>query len=523
MNAIIYTRVSTTEQAEFNNSLKVQEEICLDYAKRNKYNVSKIFKEKGESAKTTNRTELKKLLQYIQIKNQEIDYLIVFKLDRLSRNLLDYTTIISILSKYGIILKSATETIGGTPEGKLMQNIIASFAQYDNDQRSQRTISGMKQAVKEGRWVWKAPFGYKFLRRNQKPYLIPSKDKDIVIKIFNDFLNGKKQYEISEELFKYGYKINKQKVKDTLTNPVYIGKIRSSFFDFLVDGIHKPLIDETIFYRVQEILNGNIKKEYSTDKLEQFPLRKFLKCPECNRSLTGSWSTGWSKKYPYYHCVTKGCKYKPVRKEKAEYIFIEYLRSIEPREDVINDFIEGTKKYITNQQKENGKLEKVLKRELKEREKKRIRIEELVIEGTFSKNRFSRKIKEVENEINKKKVELEDIGKSLVDTESLLNYSKDFLKNLSKIWINADIGDKRVFQEVIFPDGIYIEDEKLRTDKIATIFKVLSKKKSLKSSLVSLGRFELPTTGLGILCSIHLSYRDTRLKKMLVTGYNEKY
>lgn len=522
MNVIIYIRVSTTEQVEFNNSLKVQEEICLDYAKRNKYNVLNVFKEKGESAKTTNRTELKKLLQYIQIKNQEIDYLIVYKLDRLSRNLLDYTTLISILSKYGIILKSATETIGESPEGKLMQNIIASFAQYDNDQRSQRTISGMKQAIKEGRWVWPSPLGYKFMRRNQKSYLIQSKDKDIVVKIFNDFLNGKKQYEISEELFKYGYKINKQKVKDTLTNPVYMGKIRSSFFEYLVDGIHKPLIDETIFYRVQEILGGNNKREYMTDKLEQFPLRKFLKCPECNSSLTGSWSTGWSKKYPYYHCVTKGCKYKPIRKEKAEYIFIEYLRSIEPCEDVINDFIEGTKNYISDQQKENRKLEKVLRRELKGLEEKRSRIEELVIEGTFSKNRFRRKIEEVENEINKKKVELEDIGKDLVDTESLLNYSKDFLMNLSKIWINAGIRDRRIFQEVIFPDGIYIEDDKLRTDKIATIFKVLSKKKSVKSDLVSLGRFELPTTGLGILCSIHLSYRDT-LEKVALIKYNQKY
>ena len=178
--SIIYIRVSTTEQAELGYSLKTQEETCLDYAKRNDYQVLRVFIEKGESAKTTNRTELKKLLNYINVKSNEINFLIVFKLDRLTRNLLDYANLINLLSKYGITLKSATESISNTPEGMLMQNIIASFAQYDNDQRSQRTRSGMVQAVKEGRWVWKAPLGYRFITKEGKSYLIPSEERFII-------------------------------------------------------------------------------------------------------------------------------------------------------------------------------------------------------------------------------------------------------------------------------------------------------------------------------------------------------
>jgi len=112
MNAILYIRVSTTDQVELGNSLKVQEEICLEYAKRNNFNVLKVFREEGESAKSTKRTELTKLLNYVQLKNGQINYLLVYKLDRLSRNLLDYANLISLLSKYGIILKSATETTG---------------------------------------------------------------------------------------------------------------------------------------------------------------------------------------------------------------------------------------------------------------------------------------------------------------------------------------------------------------------------------------------------------------------------
>jgi len=95
MNAIIYIRVSTTEQAELGYSLKTQEETCLEYARINKYNVLRVFIEKGESAKTTNRTELKKLLDYIQIRYNEIDYLIVFKLDRLWSEPLQLDTILT--------------------------------------------------------------------------------------------------------------------------------------------------------------------------------------------------------------------------------------------------------------------------------------------------------------------------------------------------------------------------------------------------------------------------------------------
>jgi len=77
MNAIIYIRVSTTEQAELGYSLKTQKEICLDYAKRYKYEVLKVFIEKGESAKTLNRTQLNSMLEYIRLNKNKIDALII--------------------------------------------------------------------------------------------------------------------------------------------------------------------------------------------------------------------------------------------------------------------------------------------------------------------------------------------------------------------------------------------------------------------------------------------------------------
>ena len=491
MNAIIYTRVSTTEQAELNYSLQSQEETCIRFAERNNYYVLKIFKEKGESAKTTNRTELKKLLTFIQLKHQKIDYLIVFKLDRLARNLLDYTSLVNLLSQYDIMLKSATETIGETPEGKLMQNIIASFAQYDNDAKSQRTKIGMKQAVEEGRWIWVAPFGYEYERRNDKSYLVFSKHKIIVEFIFTSFLKGKRQYEIVSDLRKKGFKFGNQKITDILSNPIYISKIRTKLCEGLVDGIHEPIIDEITFYKVQSKLGNEYKSPYNSIGSKDFSLTRFLKCPYCNSNLKGSWSKGWSKKYPYYHCTKKGCSYKPIRREQAEFLFIEFLNSIEPKEDVINRVFDDLKNHSIEKQKDIKRIAKQLKREITELEEKKDKIEDLAINGTFTKERFQRKISEVEKQITDKKIELQDYEKTIIDITPLLENSKNLLRNISKLWINTDIAHKRKLQEVIFPDGIFIENEKCRTDRIASIFGVFQQNNGLKSKVVPEARIEL--------------------------------
>ena len=73
--------------------------------------------------------------------------------------------------------------------------------------------------------------------------------------------------------------------------------------------------------------------------------------------MAGSWSKGKNKKYPYYHCVEKGCTFKPVRKEKADYLFVEYLRSFEPREEAMDNFANIFKKILVDkQQLPTGKI-----------------------------------------------------------------------------------------------------------------------------------------------------------------------
>ena len=157
--AVIYIRVSTKEQTE-NLSLPTQLRACEEYCRREGLEVLERFKEEGESAKTVDRTELQRLLTFCRTHKDRAHFVVVFNLTRFARDKYDHFALRSHLQSLGISLRSATEPIDDTSTGKLMEGVLAAFAQFDNDVRSDRTRAGMKAALELGRWVFLAPLGY---------------------------------------------------------------------------------------------------------------------------------------------------------------------------------------------------------------------------------------------------------------------------------------------------------------------------------------------------------------------------
>src|SRR5205085_8215489 len=113
-NVVLYVRVSSKEQME-GSSLETQEKICTDYAQRNDFIIDRVFIEKGESAKTTDRTELKLLLDFVAKNHKILFGVIIYKIDRLARNSLDHAQLKLLFNKYGVKLISATENLEDTP------------------------------------------------------------------------------------------------------------------------------------------------------------------------------------------------------------------------------------------------------------------------------------------------------------------------------------------------------------------------------------------------------------------------
>jgi len=186
IGAVIYVRVSTKEQTE-NLSLPTQLRACEEYCRREGYEVLERFKEEGESAKTTDRTELQKLLKYCRAHKGKVHFVVVYNLTRFAREKYDHFALRAHLKSLGISLRSATEPIDDTSTGKLMEGVLAAFAQFDNDVRSDRTRAGMRAALELGRWTFPAPLGYLNAPKRSGKSLIPDPERAPLVKeMFED-------------------------------------------------------------------------------------------------------------------------------------------------------------------------------------------------------------------------------------------------------------------------------------------------------------------------------------------------
>ena len=132
VGAVIYVRVSMKEQTE-NLSLPTQLRACEEYCRRQGYEILERFHEEGESAKSTDRSQLQNLLTYCRLNEGRVHFVVVFNLTRFARDKYDHFALRSHLQSLGISLRSATEPIDNTSTGKLMKGVLAAFAQFDND------------------------------------------------------------------------------------------------------------------------------------------------------------------------------------------------------------------------------------------------------------------------------------------------------------------------------------------------------------------------------------------------------
>ena len=153
IGAVIYVRVSTKEQTE-NLSLPTHLRACEDYCRRQGYDVLERFHEEGESAKTTDRSQLQALLKDCRTHKGKVHFVVVYNLTRFAREKYDHFALRAHLKSLGISLRSVTEPIDDTSTGKLMEGVLAAFAQFDNDVRSDRTRAGMRAALELGRWTF---------------------------------------------------------------------------------------------------------------------------------------------------------------------------------------------------------------------------------------------------------------------------------------------------------------------------------------------------------------------------------
>ena len=208
MNCLLYARVSTDKQAQKKLSIPAQIAAMREYAKKNGWKVKGFFIDEGESAKTANRPELKRLIQHCK-ERKDIDIVLVHKIDRLTRNLVDYATIKAILKQKGIRLISVSEPFDDNPVGHLLENIIASISEWYSANLGEEIKKANFAKLRRGEWLHQPPFGYKSVKgENERAKHIPDpKTAPLVRQAFELFSTGNYSLKtLSEEMYKRGLK-----------------------------------------------------------------------------------------------------------------------------------------------------------------------------------------------------------------------------------------------------------------------------------------------------------------------------
>ena len=396
--AIIYTRVSTDEQANKGYSLPHQKSVLELYCQHKGIDVLKHFVE-DYSAKDFNRPSFNKLWSYIKANKKSVDYLLFTRWDRFSRNQEEAYRVIREFRNLGIEVNAVEQPLDlSQPDSKVMLAVYLVIPEVENDKNSIRTKEGLRRAMKEGCFMGLAPFGYKNVRdANEKSTLsIDERLAPVIRSAFYDYAQGVlSSEEVRKKYYHRGLKITKQSMLNMLKNPVYCGKIQIKEWRkedaMIVDGLHPAIIDEKTFNTVQKLFKGKLKvKVHKYSEIdERLPLRGYLECRSCGRALTGSASKGRNgKRHFYYHCQPK-CKER-FRAEEANKVFEELLEEFVIREEVLKVYKRILEEVFSGEKKQRASRLLVINNELKKYDKRMESIEDKFIDDIIDATMYNR-------------------------------------------------------------------------------------------------------------------------------------
>lgn len=474
-NAIIYTRVSTDEQADKGFSLPYQKETLKRFCEIKKLNIIKHFRE-DYSAKTFDRPEWKKLVAYCKANRKEIDMILFTKWDRFSRNAAESYQVIDMLRRLGIQVNSIEQPLDlEQPDNKIMLAIYLAVPEVENDKISIRVKEGSRRANKEGCCTSIAPIGYKNQRTPEgKSSLAPSEKSLLIEEAFRMVVEtGKPVDEIRRVMLKKGLKISRSRFHKVIRNPVYIGKITVPAYKDedmeIVEGLHQGIVPERLFYQVQDVLNGRKRKTKKRSlKDEHLPLRGHIQCSRCGKSLTGSASTGrLGGKYYYYHC-RKGCKER-FKVADAHALFDKYIASLTVSPGKAALYLQILKEQYGNNKESKARKIAKMKTEIETLKQTIEKAEDNLFEGKIDmrsfnkgKGKYTQRIADLEYEI----AELKATGSRFMEK---LHKAVEVFKNLKTFYDSGSWETKQMILGSTFPEKLIFEKNKCRTPKLNTV------------------------------------------------------
>lgn len=472
MNCLLYARVSTEEQAQKGYSLDAQEKFCRDFAQNNGYKIVGVYRDEGKSGKTLDRPALKDALSKCQ-QDKSVDTLIIQETDRLARNTKDHLTVKALLQKAGVkIISVAQPMLDDSPEGKMIDTILASINQFQSDINSRKTKKGLQEKFNQGWWPSRALLGYKNVTINtveEKDRKIVKKDPEkwgILKEGFRLYLSGNYSVdELNDILYRKGLrsmtgkKVPHSVMTNILKNPFYAGLMRWDGQENI--GKHEHMISMNEHKCILDVMDAHNlyrcrKRKYS------FLLRGFVICNICGQRYTAE--THPKKKKEYYHCTARKKKHsnrgQNIEVQELERLIGEQFKRIQFDKDFIKIMLERLRK-IYHQQKDNIESKKqVLYNQKKSIEAKRDKAEEKLLNEIINEEDFVRLRDKFKQELNMIQGQIYELDSQ---REYDIRIIQEFIKltrNIYKAYKTAPYELKRHYLG-LFWDKFLVQDKKI--------------------------------------------------------------
>ncbi len=476
METGIYVRVSTEEQAQEGYSIRAQQEKLKDYARIKEWSIYKIYADEGISGKNIkDRPAINELIN--DVKNNKIKNVVVFKIDRLTRNTVDLIQLVDLFNKYDCRFNSLMESIDTqTASGRMFLKIIGTFAEFERENIAERVQVGFERRAREGYSTCSAISSYGYDRENgERVQTINEKEAKIVKEIYDMFVNQNlsvtgiaKNLNLRKIPSKRGKYWCTTTVRDVLTNANYIGMVRYAVNEekrnFETEGKHIPIISTELFEEAQRLLKKVQKISFTKKPREETYYCGFLYCGKCGKKLAShtnkrTKADGSSYLKIDYYCpcnYLKVCDEPSINHNKVEKAFVEYINNIEDFK-LNNDFqIEEQE----NKRKEYLQNKHTYELQLNTLEKKQKEIMNLYVKGDIDFENY-RSMKEL-IDIDKNKIieELEKINAEL--NKKIVIQKEDIILNLRENWELLNNVEKRQFLYKFINKIVIVNEKKAK-------------------------------------------------------------
>ena len=451
----IYIRVSTEDQAREGFSLGEQQEKLEQLCKYKGFDIFKIYKDAGISAKNMkDRPAFQQMLE--DMKNGLINYIVAYKLDRVTRSVRDLEVLISTLEQYHCYLICDRDDVNtSSANGRFFVRMLTVLSQLEIEIVSERTKFGLNGAIKSGHIPGKCPLGY--YRDKDKTLKIDNSTKDIVIRIFEMYLEGKSYQTIANILNKEKVLYPEKKhwidstIDRTINNKIYMGDYERYKYDndketeIFMDVV-PPIITRAMWEEVQKQKEKN-QRAYCRNRVYIFFQK--LVCPTCGKIMTCKGTGGKKSKYMYYHCDNCNLYY---NEDEIENCLIDYLLDLVEYDFHVNKYF-----YPILAEKKDDESKKI-EEEMKKLQQQKDRLKKAYMNGILEMEDFSEDYKLIEEKLSvleSKRIEALDFDKKSYNLKNLmaerdierekLTEHEMYKDVLLKIWTMKSKDEKQAF------------------------------------------------------------------------------